>query len=422
MKITAEFKTLTAAQREIVLAPQRFCVLVAGRRWGKGVTARAKLSNEISKTWAIGKKFYWYIAQSYGRAVEEFNWWIREPFVKCISSRSKTQPYPQIEFRNGTVLGFRSFDRPDNLVGSGLDGVVFDEAGLASQHIFSKIIRPIVSDKRGWILFIGTFRGLNWFYDLYGKGRQHSIHVRSFLYPTPTGYAFQSPAGKIELELMKSDMSAREWDEECLCLPAAKQMAAFRSIDIEQCIHDLPYENNRGAVGRGVIIGWDNGKAYDPSGVVVLTEFGEVLSSQNLPLGQSYKIQLDTVAELAYRHHAAVVIDSTGAGTHDSILDFARSLIPDIRGLQWKGKLQEQLMQQLELDLQNRVLTIPKSNTELIRQLREYERHSENGRTWFCAPRGQHDDLVAALAMANYMRVSGVKKSTGGLALSNALW
>jgi hypothetical protein len=46
------------------------------------------------------------------------------------------------------------------------DGVVFDEYELMSPRIFSEIIRPAVSDRKGWCDFVGTPKGHNHFYDL----------------------------------------------------------------------------------------------------------------------------------------------------------------------------------------------------------------------------------------------------------------
>lgn len=406
--------TLTPEQCSIVRSPQRIRVLVAGRRWGKGVTARADLISRLN----LPRKKYWYLAQSYGRVLDEYEWYSKQSFINTLCVNKRLQPYPHINLCNGVQIGFRSCDRPNNLVGSGLDGVYFDEAALAAQSTFTKIVRPLIADKRGFVFLTSTFRGPNWFYDLYVRGtdKKNHAHIKSWLYPTHTGYAFQSEAGKAELKAMESDMPRSEWEEECLCIPTAQQGAAFRREDIDACLTEQSIDTSHALY---TYLGWDVGKAADPAAVVIMDSNGAVLHSHLFKSGDSYNDQLMVVSELADRYKSSVIVDSTGAGTKDAIIDFAREKISDVRGLQWKGRNQEQHCLQLELDLQNRKISIPKTNVELIRQLRLYGRNTNDGRVWYAAPRGDHDDLVAALVMANYVRSRGCPSDAKNISLSN---
>jgi phage terminase large subunit len=43
---------------------------------------------------------------------------------------------------------------------------VLDEYGLMRPKVFSEVIRPTLSDRQGWALFMGTPNGKNQFYDI----------------------------------------------------------------------------------------------------------------------------------------------------------------------------------------------------------------------------------------------------------------
>jgi predicted phage terminase large subunit-like protein len=66
----------------------------------------------------------------------------------------------------GGSIQAKSADNPDSLRGATLHGLVFDEAAQAKREAWP-ILRPTLSVKRGWAMFISTPKGLNWFYDVY---------------------------------------------------------------------------------------------------------------------------------------------------------------------------------------------------------------------------------------------------------------
>jgi hypothetical protein len=58
-------------------------------------------------------------------------------------------------------------DNPDALKGMYLDGVVMDEYAQMKPDLFGETIRPTLSDRNGWALWIGTPKGQNAFYEIY---------------------------------------------------------------------------------------------------------------------------------------------------------------------------------------------------------------------------------------------------------------
>ena len=69
---------------------------------------------------------------------------------------------------NGSRITLLSSEQPDSLRGLFLDGVCIDEVAQVEPRLWNEIIRPALSDRKGFCYFIGTPAGMgNLFYDLY---------------------------------------------------------------------------------------------------------------------------------------------------------------------------------------------------------------------------------------------------------------
>ena len=66
----------------------------------------------------------------------------------------------------GRRISLYGADSPDALRGIYLDGCVIDEYGDVHPSLFTEVLRPALSDRLGWALFIGTPKGSNHFKEL----------------------------------------------------------------------------------------------------------------------------------------------------------------------------------------------------------------------------------------------------------------
>lgn len=67
----------------------------------------------------------------------------------------------------GGSIQVRSGDNPDTASrGPGWDGVVIDEAAYTDKQLWNACVRPALSDRQGWAMFLTTPRGYNWFKEL----------------------------------------------------------------------------------------------------------------------------------------------------------------------------------------------------------------------------------------------------------------
>ncbi len=78
-----------------------------------------------------------------------------------------------VEFLNGSTWQLAGVDNPSALVGGNYRGVVLDEAALYPDSEAWDYLRPVLAENGGWMFAISTFRGRNWFYDLYHTNKSN---------------------------------------------------------------------------------------------------------------------------------------------------------------------------------------------------------------------------------------------------------
>ena len=176
----------------------RFRVVVAGRRWGKSLLAAKEAEVMIlapdtrgwivSRTYQLGDKVF---REIYSDLIMKFG---IETVRRNYSLKGGSM---YLEFPWGSSVEVKSADHPDSLLGEGLDWLIFDECAACAGNIWEQYLRPTLSDRQGWAIFISTPRGYNWFYDLYMRGQDVNHHDwSSWRFPT-SGNVF-IPGDEIE--------------------------------------------------------------------------------------------------------------------------------------------------------------------------------------------------------------------------------
>lgn len=154
---------------------RRFRVIVGGRRVGKSMVALQEILVHCLTT---PNALAWWIAPTYRDAKEvgfemfmEYFETLR-PAIKYIHQTTLT-----VAFANGAKLLFKGSDNPDSLRGRGLSYVVMDEAAFCEEDVWTKALRPALSDKKGKALFTSTPNGRNWYYHLWRKANAPSVQA-----------------------------------------------------------------------------------------------------------------------------------------------------------------------------------------------------------------------------------------------------
>ena len=133
-------KALTHKRDNMKTAPLRYAYIAPTRDQAKDVA------------WGYIKEF---LGQIKGARVNESD-------LKCtvpIKDKDGKATYAEIRLYSG--------DNYERMRGLYFDGVVLDEYADINPAAWATVIRPCLSDYRGWATFIGTPKGKNAFYDVY---------------------------------------------------------------------------------------------------------------------------------------------------------------------------------------------------------------------------------------------------------------
>lgn len=143
---------------------QRWAVIVAHRRCGKTV---ACINDLLLRAINEGKDNarYAYIAPYYAQA-KSIAWDYLMRYSEPVRVNHNISEL-WVELMNGSRIRLFGGDSPDSLRGNYLDGVIIDEMADTKPSLWGEVIRPLLSDRRGWAVFIGTPKGHNTFYDIY---------------------------------------------------------------------------------------------------------------------------------------------------------------------------------------------------------------------------------------------------------------
>ena len=148
----------------------RWAVIVCHRRFGKTVMAINHLLRASILCDKPNPRFA-YVAPTY-RQAKSVAW----DYIKQFTNKIPNIKYNETELRcdlpSGARITLLGSENPDSLRGIYLDGCVIDEVADMPESVFPEVIRPALSDRKGFGYFIGTPKGHNMFYDLFENAQQ----------------------------------------------------------------------------------------------------------------------------------------------------------------------------------------------------------------------------------------------------------
>ena len=152
------------AQTEIhkAVKENRWTVAVCHRRMGKTVAAINQLIHSSLQCKKDNPQ-YAYIAPTYSQA-KRIAWDYLKEYTRPLGGTANVSEL-RVDFM-GRRISLYGADNPDALRGIYLDGCVIDEYGDVNPQLFTNVIRPALSDRIGWAMFIGTPKGANHFKEL----------------------------------------------------------------------------------------------------------------------------------------------------------------------------------------------------------------------------------------------------------------
>ena len=206
----------------------RWVVAVCHRRFGKTVMAINHLQ-KAALTLTRDRPRFHYIAPTY-RMGKAASWDYFKHYSAPIPGVEKNEAELRINYPNGAQIQILGADNPDSMRGIYSDGACFDEYGLQPPNVFTEVMRPALSDRLGWALFIGTPNGRNQFQKVAleaqanATGDWHFAQYRA----SETGYL-----DALELQNARAMMTPDEYAQEYECSFEAAVKGAIYSAELE---------------------------------------------------------------------------------------------------------------------------------------------------------------------------------------------
>lgn len=370
------------AQEQIIDCPERFVVMMAGRRFGKSL-----ISQTLAIEQGISNKRVAYITPTYQ---------LGKIFFKEIIDLLPSEIYQKneadlvIRFITGGTIRFFTGERLDAMRGLKFHLVIIDEASFIPnlEDGWLNSIRPTLTDYRGRALFLSTPKGKNYFYSLYNKGKNQEPGWASFKFTT-----YDNPhIDKGEVDDARRQLPHAVFEQEYMANPQENADNPFGSSFIRGCIR--PMSTNPVAV-----YGIDLAKSFDWTVIIGLDEHGHVCYLQRFQ-----KDWNQTKEEIKRLPSAPILMDTTGVG--DPIFEDLVKHGIDVTSYKFTSQSKQQLMLSLATAIQSAAIGFPEGVIVSELEIFEYQYTATGVR--YSAPSGFHDDSVMALALAWMHRTRNV--------------
>lgn len=231
---------------------RRFAVIVAHRRAGKTVACVNDLILHAARSTLKNPRFA-YIAPFYSQA-KDVAWQYLREYAGAIPGASFHEQELRCDLPNGARVRLYGADHYDRLRGLYFDGVVLDEYADMDPRAWSEVIRPALSDRHGWAVFIGTPKGRNAFAELYEKHKSDPQWFSALLRASETGIIDDQ-----ELRATRGEMTEDQYEQEYECSFDAAVYGAYYA----RLLNDAAKERRIGRVPHDpslpVYTAWDLG-------------------------------------------------------------------------------------------------------------------------------------------------------------------
>ena len=220
-------------QRAIHDQLHRFNVLVCHRRFGKTVLCINELIKEAIKCKKQDGR-YAYVAPFMLQA-KDVAWTYLKRYTNPIPGVQYNESELRVDLPNGARIRLYGADNAERLRGLYFDGVVLDEYGQMSPTVWPEIIRPMLADRGGWAIFIGTPMGDNHFREIYDSATSSNPE---YLGPEWWAAKFKASDTDVlsphEIDAMRRSMSEEQYDRELECSFAASVPGAYYAKALQE--------------------------------------------------------------------------------------------------------------------------------------------------------------------------------------------
>jgi phage FluMu gp28-like protein len=375
--------------------PVRMSVVEASTKSGK---TEGSIDWLIAQTMKVGEgKHTWWVAPVSQQADIAFRR-MRSRLWSTAAGRKLYRSYLQkkaIQFPTGSMVWFKSGDRPDSLYGEDVHAVVVDEASRVKEEAWHAV-RTTLTATRGTSRIIGNVKGRkNWFYKL-ARAAQNGAPNAHWHKITWRDAVEAGVLDEDEIDAARNELPENVFKELYEAEASDDQSNPFGYDKIENCIGPIDHE------AKPYVWGWDLAKKRDYTVGIALAKTGQVC--RFLRFQKPWEETFNTILTETLRTTA--IVDATGVG--DPLVERLQRATggqayngfedSNYTGYVYTARSKQQLMENLAVAIGRRELIYPKG--PIVEELKMFEYEYTRTGVRYTAPEGFFDDCVNALALA----------------------
>lgn len=189
-------------------------------------------------------------------------------------------------------------DNADALRGIYLDGVVPDEFGDFRPSVWGNVMRPALSDRKGWAVFMGTPKGRNEFWRMRETARKSEDWFFMELRATESGILDSE-----ELDAARAQLTPEQFAQEYECDFAAALPGAYFGREMVQCEREGRIRLVQHDPALPVHTAWDIGYRDDTAIWFYQALRGEIhVIDYHASSGQTVKFYTDLLKSKGYAY------------------------------------------------------------------------------------------------------------------------
>ncbi len=260
---------------------------------------------------------------------------------------------------NGTVIWFKTGEKPDNLYGDDVHAAVIDEASRMREEAWHAV-RTTLTATRGAARIIGNVKGRkNWFYAMARRAESGAPGL-SYHKITASDAIAAGVLVEEEVASARADMPEQIFRELFEAVPSDDGGNPFGIGAIARCV-------GKPSNGKPTVWGWDLAKHVDWTVGIALDEAGRVCRFERFQA--PWNVTVDRIVGAAGSTPA--LVDSTGVG--DPILEMLQKKGPRFEGYSFTGPSKQKLMEGLAVAIQGETVTYPDGPIRAELECFEYE-------------------------------------------------
>ena len=360
------------------LLRRRYGVLVCHRRFGKTMLAVNALIDAAIRS-PLGDGRFGYVAPYLTQATQ-IAWTMLKAHTCHIPGVVISETLHQVTMPNSALIRLYGADNPDSMRGLYFDGVVVDEVADVKPNVWGEILRPAISDRKGWALFIGTPKGVNLFSELYQTAVDQPEEWFSGLYRADeTNLPWLPPE---ELESCRATMPPNAYRQEYLCDFGAASDNALITIDqVSAAVARNASVKEVDQRGLPVILGVDVAR-FGSDRTVIFRRQGLACYPPVVLQGEDNMAVAGRLASLMAEHNPEAVFIDVGGG--QGIIDRLRQLGHRVTEVNFGSKADDPLYANKRAEMWDRVrqwldaggalpLSLPDLKTDLCAPTYKYD-------------------------------------------------